>query len=97
MKTMQISEDILPLAQFKARASEVLRRLHTAQRPVVITQNGKPTAVMITPEEFDRLTEQARFLQAVHEGMADTEAGRLVDDGALSRQLDEEFGSPKSP
>lgn len=94
---MHISEDILPLAKFKTQASEVLRRLHTAQRPIVITQNGKPTAVMITPEEFDRLTEQTRFLAAVEEGLADAKAGRLIDDDALSGELDTEFGIPKAP
>lgn len=97
MKTLHISEDILPLAKFKTQASEVLRRLHTAQRPIVITQNGKPTAVMITPEEFDRLTEQTRFLAAVEEGLADAKAGRLIDDDALSGELDTEFGIPKAP
>ena len=96
MKTLHISEDILPLAKFKTQASEVLRRLHTAQRPIVITQNGKPTAVMITPEEFDRLTEQTRFHEAVEEGLADAEAGRLIDDDALSGELDAEFGIPKA-
>ncbi len=96
MKTLHISEDILPLAKFKTRASEVLRRLHKAQRPIVITQNGKPAAVIITPEEFDRLTEQSRFLAAVEEGLADEEAGRLIDDDALSGELDTEFGIPKA-
>ena len=96
MKILHISEDILPLARFKAQASEVLRRLRTDQRPIVITQNGKPTAVVITPEEFDRLTERERFLQAVQEGLADIESGRVIDDDALSQELAAEFGTPEA-
>ncbi len=96
MKILHISEDILPLARFKTQASEVLRRLRTDQRPVVITQNGKPTAVIITPEEFDRLTEREHFLQAVQEGLADIESARVIDDDALPQELVAEFGAPEA-
>ena len=77
MKTIQVSEDILPLGEFKTQASRVLRRLKDSNRPIVITQNGKPAAVLITPEEFDRLGEHQRFLKAVYKGLSDAEAGEL--------------------
>lgn len=97
MKSLQISEDILPIGEFKTRASQVLRKLREAQRPIVITQNGKPTAVLITPEEFDRLYERDRFLEAVREGLADSEAGRVVEDKVLTRELDAAFGKANRP
>ncbi|MDQ2695861.1 MAG: type II toxin-antitoxin system Phd/YefM family antitoxin [Pseudomonadota bacterium] len=97
MKTPHISEDILPLGQFKTRASEVLRRLRNARRPIVITQNGKPAAVLIAPEDFDRLVEREQFLTAVQEGLADLEAGRWMDDAALSQELDKELGPVQAP
>src|SRR5262245_38992952 len=92
MKSLQVSDDILPIGEFKTRASQVLRKLREAQRPIVITQNGKPTAVLITPEEFDRLHERDRFLEAVREGLADSEAGRVVEDKILTRELDVVLG-----
>jgi prevent-host-death family protein len=97
MKSLQISEDILPIGKFKTQASQVLRKLHEAQRPIVITQNGKPTAVLITPEEFDRLHERDRFLEAVREGLADSEAGRVVEDKVLIRELDAALGKADRP
>ena len=57
MKPLHISEDIIPIGKFKAQASKVLRQIHDTARPVIITQNGLPVAVLITPEEFDRLVE----------------------------------------
>jgi prevent-host-death family protein len=92
MKPLHVSEDILPIADFKARASEVVRRLREHRRPVVITQSGKPAAVLLSPEEFDRLTHRARFLDAIGEGLADAEAGRVVSDEALGKMMDDEFG-----
>ncbi len=92
MKDLQISEDILPVGEFKTQASRVLRRLQKTKRPFVITQNGRPAAVLLTPEEFDRLNAHARFIEAVDEGLADSNAGRLIDDAELTRELDETLG-----
>ncbi len=92
MKFVQVSQDILTIGELKTHTSRVLRRLRDAQRPIVITLNGKPAAVLITPEEFDRLYERERFVEAVDKGLADAEAGRVVDDDVLSGELDGEFG-----
>ncbi len=93
MKPVQVANDIVPLAEFKAHASRLFRQLREEQRPVIITQNGKPAAVLITPEEFDRMGEKSRFVDAVREGLADSDAGRLIDDDQLGLELDAEFGS----
>src|SRR5690348_9445302 len=92
MKALQLSEDIFPLMELKSQASRILRQLKTSQRPVVITQNGRPAAVLITPEEFDRWRESESFLAAVREGLADLEAGRVIPDDELEHALDQEFG-----
>jgi len=47
--------------------------------------------VLTTPEEFDRLAAYDRFLAAVQEGLADSEAGRVVTDQALTSELDAAF------
>jgi prevent-host-death family protein len=93
MKDLQISKDILPVGEFKTHVSQVIRRLQATKRPFVITQNGKPAAVLITPAEFDRLNEHARFLEAVDEGFSDSFRGRLIDDEELARELDEALGA----
>lgn len=92
MKDLLISEDILPVGEFKTHASRVIRRLQATKRPFVITQNGKPAAVLLTPAEFDRLNEHARFLDAVDEGIADSSSGRVIGDAALTDELDEVLG-----
>ena len=92
MKPLQIAEDIVPIAEFKAHMSEVVRGLRGRGRPLVITQNGKPAAVLLSPEEFDALSEQARVVAAVQQGLAEAEAGQLISDEQLGRELDQEFG-----
>lgn len=92
MKPLHLSEDIVPLGEFETQASRVLQRLKDSHRPVVITQNGRPAAVLITPEDFDRIRERERFMAAVQEGLADAEAGRLLSSEEVDRELDLEFG-----
>lgn len=87
MPDLQIAEDIVPLGQFKTHASQLLKSINDDNRAIVITQNGKPTAVVLSPAEFDRLHNQARFIGAIEQGLADAEAGRLVEDGALEDVL----------
>lgn len=96
MKPLHVSEDILAIADFKARASEVVRRLREHRRPVVITQGGKPAAVLLAPEEFDQLVHQAQFVAAIEEGLADVKAGRVLSDEELDAALDEQLGKRKA-
>jgi prevent-host-death family protein len=93
MKPVLLSEDVLPLGEFKTQASRVLRKLKESQRPVIITQNGRPAAVLITPAEFDLMRERERLMAAIQEGLADSEAGRVLEDDEVERLMDEKFGS----
>ncbi len=88
MSTIQISEDILPLGQFKIQASALLKSINSSNRSIIITQNGKPAAVVLSPSEFDRLNTQPRFLSAVQQGLEDVQAGRVIDDDMLDVVLE---------
>ena len=88
MSALQISRDIVPIGEFKAHSAQVLNQLHEGHRPLVITQNGRPAAVMLAPEEYDRLVESSSFVAAVKAGLADADAGRLLDDDQLEREME---------
>ncbi|HYX23558.1 MAG TPA: type II toxin-antitoxin system prevent-host-death family antitoxin [Thermoanaerobaculia bacterium] len=92
MKPVRLTEDILPLGEFKTQASRVLRQLKESQRPVIITQNGRPAGVLISPHDFDQMRERERFMAAVREGLADSEAGRVLEEDEVERLLDERYG-----
>ncbi len=79
MKTISVTDGIVPLGEFKSRASSLIKELQKTSSPLVITQNGRPAAVVMAPKEYDRLQEQQRYLEAVAAGLADAETGRLVD------------------
>ena len=87
MSSLRVSEDIVPLSDFKARAAEMLKRLSQSGAPIVITQNGRAAGVLLSPAEFDALIEQKRFVSAVAEGLADAESGRVVDHRSMVAEI----------
>jgi prevent-host-death family protein len=89
---LQVAEDILPIGEFKTRLAEKIRGLEARGRPLIVTQNGRAAAVLMSPREFDRLTARAQFMAAVQEGLDDEEAGRGVSDQELGSRLDARFG-----
>jgi prevent-host-death family protein len=89
MRALKVAEDIVPVGEFKSQAARWLRHAAESGQPVVITQNGKPAGVLVSPSEYDRLTERQRFLESVALGLADAEAGRTMNTKELLRRLEE--------
>ena len=87
MKQLSISKDIISLSDFKNKASKMLHEVNISHRPLVITQNGKAAAVLLSPSDYDLLTEQVRFINAVQRGLADVENGRILPDEDLDNEL----------
>jgi prevent-host-death family protein len=87
MKPINISQNIVSLSDFKNKASRMLHEVQRSHRPLVITQNGKAAAVLISPSDFDLLMEQARFVDAVQRGFTDVQNGRLISDEDLDKEL----------
>jgi prevent-host-death family protein len=87
MKPINISENIVSLSDFKNKASRMLHEIQSSHRPFVITQNGKAAAVLISPSDFDFLTEQARFVDAVQRGLTDVQNGLVLSEEDLDKEL----------
>ena len=88
-KPLSVSEDIVPIGEFKAQAARLLNQLRETGRPLVVTQNGKPAAVVLSPVEYDNLQKRLGFLESVSAGRADAEAGRTMDTKTLRNRLAE--------
>src|SRR5262249_48877742 len=75
-KRIDVAEDIVPIGHFKTHASEHIRNIHRTGRPMVITQNGRAAAVVLTPEEFEELGHRAFARAKIEAGIRSAEGGR---------------------
>ena len=89
MKALKISKDVVTLAEFKSQAATLLERIGTSSQPLLITQNGKPAAVLLSPAEFDRILEQesSRFVTAVNRGLQDADTGKVLTTSQAKSRL----------
>ncbi len=88
MRDVDVSDGIVPIGEFKSRASKIINDIAGSEEPLVITQNGRPAAVLMSPTAFQELRESNEFYRAVAEGVADSETGRVVDHKKVRRWLE---------
>jgi prevent-host-death family protein len=88
--SFQVSEDIIPIAELKANLSDVVRGLDR-RRPLVITLNGKPAAVIMSPKEYDRISYRERVLAKINEGLRDVAEGRTYSHEEVGRMIEARF------
>ena len=73
---MNISKDIKPVTYLKSRASNLLKQINETHRPVVITQNGEPKAVLQDPESYENMRNAIGLLKLISAGEEDIKRGR---------------------
>jgi prevent-host-death family protein len=83
--------EILNASDAKREFGEVLLKAQKA--PVGINKNGKPVAVMVSASTFELFQNmQQQLLQkSIDEGLADIEAGRLVEGDTVFADLREQL------
>ncbi len=84
---LNISTDIIPIGEFKKQMTRWLKTAKTTGRPLIITQNGKPAAVVLSPEEFDKMEYTRHFMQSVNQGIRDVSSGDVFDTEQLKNEL----------
>jgi prevent-host-death family protein len=87
MKKLTISKDIIPVAEFKTGISKYLKSLKETGHPVIITQNGRPAGVVITPAEYDHLTYKNLFIESINRGLNDIESGEFYSTEELKEKI----------
>jgi len=73
---MNLSEDIKPITYLKSRAADLLKQINETHRPVVITQNGEPKAVLQDPESYENMRNAIGILKLISQGEEDIKTGK---------------------
>jgi len=79
----------MSLAAVKARFSELVDRVEREQDRVVVTRNGKPAAVLISPEDLERLEETLAVMSDRSLGKQIRESEKAIAAGDPGTGLEE--------
>jgi antitoxin YefM len=87
MNNINISSDIIPVGEFKSRLAYFLREIQEKEKTLIITQNGKPAGVLLSPTEFDGLRRLKQFIESVARGLSDSEKGEVFTSAQVKAVL----------
>ena len=65
MSQIKLDQDIRSLSDFRANAASYIERVKTKHRPLVLTQHGKSSAVLIDVEEYQKLLDKIQLLEEI--------------------------------
>lgn len=57
-----VMSETLPLAQIKAHLSEIVDRIEREHERVILTRNGRPAAVLLSPDDLAALEDTLDLL-----------------------------------
>lgn len=78
---MKISEDIKSISYIKKNTNEVLDQIRSTGRPVVITQNGEPAAILEGVEAYEERQELKAIYKLVEKGISEINSGEIYSHG----------------
>lgn len=82
---------IIPMRDLK-NTVEVERRCAAENGPVYVTKNGYGRLVVMDIEYYERTMKKMYEVKALIDGIADAEAGRVVDGDSAIRDIRKKYG-----
>lgn len=88
---MNITSDIKPVTYLKSKAADLLKQINETHRPVIITQNGEPKAVIQDPQSFENMRKAIGILKLISIGEEDIKNGNVLDQEDVFQMLEKQL------
>jgi prevent-host-death family protein len=88
---MNMSSDIKPITYLKANAADLLEQINETHRPVIITQNGEPRAVLQDPQSYENMRNALGMLKLISQGEEDMKKGKTKSQENVFDKLEKRF------
>ena len=85
---MDYAKGIEPVTVLKTKSAELIRQARETGQPIIITQNGKPTAVLQDVESFQRQREARTLLKILAKGDQEVSAGKGLRHDDVMRRVE---------
>lgn len=84
---MKINDDIHSITYLKSRAAQLLDQINETHRPVIITQNGEPRAVVQDPKTFEKMKQAVGLVRLLAQGESDVRSGDTMTQREVFKKL----------
>jgi prevent-host-death family protein len=93
---MNISTDIKPVSYLKSKSADLLKQINETHRPVIITQNGEPKAVIQDPKSYEDMRNAIGVLKLLSQGEEDIKSGKTVTQEKVFSNLEKTLKKRKN-
>ena len=75
---------VIPLSEVKMKLSQLVEEVSSLDEEIIITRNGKPVAIIVSPDEFDSWKEtlairaDAELMAEIRRGLEDIKKKRKL-------------------
>jgi len=84
---MNISEDIKSITYLKSKAADLLKQINNTHRPVIITQNGEPKAVLQDPKSYENMRNALGLLKLIAQSEEEIKKGKTKSQAEVFANL----------
>lgn len=68
--------EMMPVSELRQDAATTIKRLQHSRNPIVITQRGRATAVLMSIESYERDEEERQLLRRLAKGKQEIQDGQ---------------------
>jgi prevent-host-death family protein len=88
---MNVLDDVCPISEFRENASTLVAQVRANHRPLIITQYGKSSAVLLSAEDYQELLDKIQVLSEIAESEAEISAGGGIEQNEFYKELQAKF------
>jgi prevent-host-death family protein len=92
---MNITTDIKPVSYLKSKSADLLKQINETHRPVIITQNGEPKAVLQDTESYENMRNAIGMLKLISQGEEDIKKGKIKTQEEVFEKLETQLKKRK--
>ncbi len=89
---MDISRDIKSISYLKSKAADLLKHINKTHRPVIITQNGEPKAVLQDPKSFQDMRNAIGILKILFLAENEIRTNHSVSNEEVMKIIENKLG-----
>jgi prevent-host-death family protein len=89
MKRINIEKNIRPVSDFRTNAAALLEYIKKEREPLVITQNGRSSGVLISVADYEEIMEKLEMIDEIESARFELDQGKTIGHEKVIQQLKE--------
>lgn len=91
MRHINLEDDIKPLSEFRANSANFIKHIKKTKRPLILTQHGKSSAVLIDVAEYQATIEKLELLQEVQLAERQISEGKILSNNQVKKRITDRY------